>query len=466
MRVRGETQTRAGRARSDGLTALAPHLSRELLPEALAAAKAIGDESHRVRALAALIEHLPPDQREEASSEALDAASAIGDDRKREDAVAALGHVLPPSLFPKAVALALTSGNDFCRADTLAKLAPSLPSELLADTIAATLAMERGGGEAKSRALEALVPRLPPQLLPEVILSVAELESFSGHLLATVASRLSRDLFTRVLCAAWETGHGWRGLIGEEEELAEQLAERVGRLPSDLRSLALSAAKKCPRAWFRAEILTALAPVLPPEQRLEAASEALAAEKLYEDEYETLRGRRLGELGKILPPTLLAEALDWAKTFRLKDRVLALSGLAPYLPSDLLNEALTAARETNIAVYRAEALTDIVQYLPSEQRRQVLVDALSAVKEIPREETRKWTLVEVASKLPSDLIGETLLVAKTFSDQNVRLDVLTRIAPLLPPPLLSEALTAAKEIGDKQERLYAVVGLCPFLRRI
>ena len=65
--------------RAQALGSLAPHLPPDQIAEALAAAKAIGDEGYRARALGSLAPHLPPDQ----IAEALAAATAIGDEGYR-----------------------------------------------------------------------------------------------------------------------------------------------------------------------------------------------------------------------------------------------------------------------------------------------------------------------------------------------------------------------------------------------
>ncbi|MGQ9827888.1 MAG: hypothetical protein ACUVSW_08490, partial [Roseiflexus sp.] len=63
-----------------------PHLPAELLREALAAARAIGDEWTRAEALQWLAPHLPA----ELLREALAAARAIGNEQHRAEALAAL----------------------------------------------------------------------------------------------------------------------------------------------------------------------------------------------------------------------------------------------------------------------------------------------------------------------------------------------------------------------------------------
>jgi hypothetical protein len=111
-------------SRSRALAALAPHLPVELLSEALAVARAIGDEGSRSRALAALAAQLPEQQRAAVLAEALTAARAIGDEGYRSDALAAL-----------AAPLAHLSSADLCAVwtTTLPLLATRTRRDLLAD---------------------------------------------------------------------------------------------------------------------------------------------------------------------------------------------------------------------------------------------------------------------------------------------------------------------------------------------
>ena len=88
-------------SRARALAALAPHLtppSATRPGQALEAARAIGDEGSRARALAALAPHLTPPERDQALRQALEAARAIGDEGSRARALAALApHLTPPS---------------------------------------------------------------------------------------------------------------------------------------------------------------------------------------------------------------------------------------------------------------------------------------------------------------------------------------------------------------------------------
>jgi hypothetical protein len=80
------------------LTGLAPYLPENLLPEALATAREIGDESDRAKALTGLAPYLP-----EILPEALATAREIGNESDRAKALQALTKVLTPANVNRAL---------------------------------------------------------------------------------------------------------------------------------------------------------------------------------------------------------------------------------------------------------------------------------------------------------------------------------------------------------------------------
>jgi hypothetical protein len=97
------------------LTGLAPYLP-EILPEALATAREIGDESDRAKALTGLAPYLP-----EILPEALATAREIGDESYRARALTGLAPYLP-EILPEALATAREIGNESNRAKALQAL--------------------------------------------------------------------------------------------------------------------------------------------------------------------------------------------------------------------------------------------------------------------------------------------------------------------------------------------------------
>jgi hypothetical protein len=126
--------------------------------QALDAARSIGEELYRPRALWELAPHLPADL----LREALDAARSIVNNGYRSAALAALAPRLPAELLRQALDAARSIGDEGDRYQALAALAPHLPAELLSEALDA--ARSFGKEWARSKALAALAPRLadPP----------------------------------------------------------------------------------------------------------------------------------------------------------------------------------------------------------------------------------------------------------------------------------------------------------------
>jgi hypothetical protein len=102
---------------------LAPHLAPEqktkTLAEALAAAKAIGDDGARARALGSLAPHLASEQ----IAEALAAAKAIGPEGARAEALGSSRRIAPEQIA-EALTAAKAIGPEGARAVALGSLAP------------------------------------------------------------------------------------------------------------------------------------------------------------------------------------------------------------------------------------------------------------------------------------------------------------------------------------------------------
>ena len=114
---------------------------------ALAAARAISDDSTRASALAELAPRLPEAERENALRDALAAAREVHDDYDRVRALAELAQRLPGTEREKVLrdALAAACGMplDSSRSLALGYLAPYLPETLVPDALAAAESFER-----------------------------------------------------------------------------------------------------------------------------------------------------------------------------------------------------------------------------------------------------------------------------------------------------------------------------------
>jgi hypothetical protein len=165
------------------------------------------------------------------------------------------------------------------------------------------------------------------------------------------------------------------------------------------------------------------------------------------------RARALTALAERFPE-VLPEVLAAAREIKYADaRARALTALAERLPPELLPEALAAAREIEGANDRAEALAALAERLP-----ELLPEALAAAREIEDAKFRALALAALAERLP-EVWPEVLAAAREIKDAHARAEVLTALAERLPPELLPEALAAAGEIGNEKWRAKALAAL-------
>jgi hypothetical protein len=548
--------------RSQALDAVLPHLPAELLSDVIAIIRAIGSEASRSRLLGKLAAQLPDQEGTPLSAEALLAARAIEWKASRVFVLAALTRKLPEQKRATVLAEALvvaraasgTSGNH--GASALAELAPLLPerdrrvvlsealtiaraaarsyyygggrtvfqagglvdvarvlpTDMLAEAMAATHALDE---EHLSQVLIAVAPRLPPGLLAEALNAARACKDHQcrSRALAALAQQLSEKeqvavLAEAVAAACAVTDEASRSTLLVElaprlspRLLAEVLAE--GRTYKDhgrrFRLLitlaqhmednerftviaeALTDARAVGLAWPYLCDFAELVPHLPENERNRVLTEALAIARVIADPEESWVA--LAALAQELPEedraAVLADSLRAVGSIRSHEkRARALTALARQVSSEnrpaILVDALAAARSVGNDNSRAETLEALAHQLPGKERFAVLAEALEVVRPIENE----WRVVNLVSRvakmapdLPkqvcSSLLDLTLAAARKFGDPECRASALASVAALLPEQeqraVSSEALTAASAISNEEFRRHKLVQLVPQL---
>ncbi len=122
----------------------------------------------------------------------------------------------------------------------------------------------------------------------------------------------------------------------------------------------------------------------------------------------TQRAKLLSGLATHLSTPLLASALDIAQTTRVDDqRALALAALAPYLPEDeresALTEAIGSALKVKLPENRARVLSDLIAFIPRTQAGAAWQEILQAVAAIEDSKERAVTLAHLIPALPVEM---------------------------------------------------------------
>ena len=202
-------------------------------------------------------------------------------------------------------------------------------------------------------------------------------------------------------------------------------------------------------------------PSLPEAERHQVLAQALAATKAItgHDDHEAVAGV-LAAVAPYLPVDLLPQALTLATSIRSdQHQAESLAALAPYLRADLLTQALAAATSISSDYYRSEALARLASFLPKAKRRAVIAQALAAANAMTKSYRRAEALATVARHLPETRrragrarVGDpTVVMARAlddviWGDEFGSPQAMAALAPYLPTDMLSEALHIVADV--------------------
>lgn len=391
------------------LSALAPHLSQELLQQALKAARGIQDDSERAQALRGLASHFP-----EVRQEALEAACGIQDDYGRAFALKELIPYLP-EVLPKALKAALSIQDNYWRIDALCKLAPYSPE----------------------------APREAFDSVNDLDTSGIKYIHFNDTSFNSYLSELASYFPDKLLQQALDVARGFQnGRI-----CASTLKALAPHLSEELLRQALDIARSIQDDSSRALALIGLLPRLP-----EIRQETLDVARSVKD--DASRALALSELVLHLPE-IRKETLDAACSIKdNSSRALALSKLAPYLSEELLQKAVDITRRMKDDAYRVEALSILAPYLPEAPQLMSFIDFFSL--NLFGERVSKLTT-------KSQVLQEALDIACRIQSDHERAESLGKLAPHLSQKMLKQALKAAQIIKDDAQRAIALSKLVPYL---
>ncbi|MEE8566397.1 MAG: hypothetical protein V3S76_01500 [Candidatus Bipolaricaulota bacterium] len=445
----------------------APHLTEELLRQALLATLAIEDWQIQAHYLIELVPYLPeamlrdalgviekdlenwalwgklrelaPHLSGEMLGEILVAVQGIGDWKARADALVGLAPHLSDKQLQETLVTARALENTGAQAFVLVKMIPHLPEVDRAGFLAEALEAARSAESYQYRVstLTEVIRYLPEakrdEILLEALVAASELEEEVFRLIALVelAPYITEPLAKKFLAVLRD----FKISLNQ----AHALDKMAPYLPESALREALATVKAIEDKTQRADALASLAPHMPETLLRESLKEALAIDKKWI--YREATAKLIPHLSEKLlrealvaaqeleeenskEYTLAALALRFAEigypqeAYRLMREaegtwawVKVLSGLAPHLPNAQFREMLAAARAIEGNWRRAEALTRLAPHVPEVKRAEVLQEVLATMR------------------VPDELI------------------------PLLPETLLQQALEIAQELDDKDEQL-------------
>jgi len=437
------------RFRAEALAELAPHLTPDLVLEAVAVVDRLEDDLSRALAWAGLAPHLPDGTPGPTLAEALNAWAVFDAPPFHARALAWLAPYLPPDLLACALKTAIGFDQPYAASHSLAGLVPYLPLDRLGDALDAVVAIDHQ--LQRAQALADVAPYLPPEMLPVAMDAAAALEDPFERTLALqgISPYLPADLLPAALAAAVR--------IGSPSSRADELTALAPYLPPERRDAVRAEARshalaiQDPRK--RAYRLAALAPSLPGHILSDALSLALS-------EWPLFRERALASLAAHLPDHLIRRG--FTHTMALDDaheRDIQLSHLATCLPADLIPKAVARATAIRNRARRLRVLADLGQPPADQALRQALAEAAADDVYL-----RSQMLADLAPLLPTDMLGDALDVATAPADnESWRAYGLVQLIPHLPNELLAMALDAALAIDDEPGRVATLEALVPHL---
>lgn len=400
--------------------------------QGLAYARQVLDLEQQAQALVELSVYMPAGMRETSLQRAAEIAQSMGDLWAQTELKMWLAQRLAELDQPDAaLAAAQSIENEHWQTDTLVKL----------------------------------IPNLPPELLPAVLDTAQDIdeEEYQATILAELAPLLSGndrlEVMQQALSAARE--------MSDEEQLTDLLTRLAPHLPEPLLLTALEIAQEIEWEGARAETLAELAPHLPEPFKEQALQLAVAATKAIR--FDEQRSQTLLKLVPHLPKKLATKIVATAWLIQSKKiRARTLARLAPFLPHDIsakaLDEVQSVVRATTDGVQQAALLIDLARHLPQKINADLLRDALVAVQKISRDWQRAEVLTSLIPHLPKELLSTALSLTQAIQDEDGRTNALMQLSPQLAQmghPV--EALAAARSINNEWRRTKTLVHLAPYL---
>lgn len=396
-------------------------LSRSQLEQAFTTARTIREPYWKAEALGALVPYLSPEnKRLPVFQEAL-GERKIDDADERTLALAALAIYLPDAMWREAFAAIQTIEDDSMRSKALVILAPRLPEDLSDEAIEIVFNMDKY--KALEQGMVALATYLPENRLQTILNNIRLFEHFGENtsedaplqVLLALIPRLPEQLLSEIIIAARSLRHG--------SHKARALAAIVPRLPKEeqpaVLAEAFTAARQESEGILDDKLLVALASYLDEEKFNKVFEEILdlAQSPFHSVHYEEQMVKALVSLAPHLSEAMLPHALGIAKKLNQWAGIQALAALAPRLQEDPLREMLDFALNFRMKIRDFSNLSDdlkvdmlvqlhvpLLSYLLSEEDKlAVLNQVFEVTKEIRGFRPRVQVLAALSSYILSDI---------------------------------------------------------------
>ena len=338
------------------------------------------------------------------------------------NALSAIGPYLSTELARRTVVKVKTIEDEERRAELLSSLAPNLSQPLKEEVFHETLPiMSALPEETRTRILEELASDLPEVLVIKAMEITGKINdlSYRARAVSAVAERLPAKPRAKAYRQLIEQLSDTRTGLYEYRDLhcLKALEALSPVVPEEFLPETLAVAGSIDDEWYRVDALSAVAPRLPSDKKIEAFQEAL-------------RTVLQGELHE-------------------SDRVTKLRDLILILPEELVGDAFAEAIDIGIGL--KEFLTTVGPDLPESLK----AIAVASVTKVQGEQDQMELLTELLPYM-QDFLPEVLNIARNIKDAAIRASVLVAMVPHLPEELYADAMEAA---------LHCYAGLSPIPTR-
>ncbi len=338
-------------------------------------------DGSRADTLSWLLPHVTGGERQRVLEEIRVAAKQLVDEADRTD---------------RSLRIGLQGSEEDIRQQALLYLVPGLPSD--EQPYMVELALQAQYPDVRKEqawALAALLPFAGDELHSLVVSAVAAVPW--ADVQSTILSQLTPQLSEKA------RGEAFTAALGIEwpEHRFEILASLIGHLDGPQRVQAmeegLQAARSLENPIERAKAVVRLARLSEDgHQATDLYQEALQTAYDY-DAYEA--DTIVPDIAADLPQVLFRQVLDamaeWSSPSQ-DDYAVALCGMAPHLPDDLLHKGLELSRRIAYKAFRAEALVSFLPRLSREERLAVALEALGVGLLALRAKDRRSLVLKVA----------------------------------------------------------------------
>jgi hypothetical protein len=430
--------------------------------QALDLARGVSHPVWRAKALVDLGSHLSGAERNEALTGALDVINTITEPARRARSLASLAPHLPPPERRRVIDLALAvvgrAEDPSAQVKAYIDILPLLEGQEREDAFRGAFTAARCLQEPYrcARALAAMLPLVsPPDRAGVVDETLALLHRISSaHSRARVYAGILPHIPVKARVTALAEALAAARAVKNPYRRSRALIALVPHLDGDPRRQTvidetLEASLQVSGPYWQSRSLTRIAPHLPAAERYRILNLSLDAVHNVTD--PDRRAEALTAMAELLPPDLLHKALDVARTSGGRYWwIMGTASLLKHLPEDHAapidaHTLLQEAQRIRGPYWQAKAVAVLAPRLMENERVSALAGCLRAARVITDDDRHGQALVELFQVLPEELEAEAIEAVRGITNDDGRRRALAALVPSVRQSRYPQLLDLARE---------------------